>query len=117
MAFLAVTHVSNPPGILLVEEPEKGIHHASLKLVVGTLQELAEKKNVQVILTTHSPFLLDWVEGSDVRVFAKTDDGGVRCAKLMEYPDVEKWKKHFMSGEIWTGLDEADVVAHHGGAK
>jgi predicted ATPase len=94
------------PGILLVEEPENGVHHASLKDIVGTLKQLTQEKGVQVILTTHSPYLLDHVEPQDVHVFRKDEEGAVHARRLSEYPDVQNLKKHFMTGEIWTGLNE-----------
>jgi predicted ATPase len=114
MAYLALAASPNPPGMLLIEEPENGIHPASLKDVVATLRDLAEKKKVQVVLTTHSPYLLDLVEPEDVRVFSKDKDGAVHAARLSDYPDVEKMRKHFNAGEIWTALDEAEIVAKAG---
>lgn len=116
LAFLAISNCPNPPSILLIEEPENGVHHASLKEIVATLRDLSEKKQVQVIMTTHSPYLLDCVEPEEVRVFAKGKDGAVRAARLSGHPEVDDLKKHFMTGEIWTELDEADVVAKRGAA-
>ena len=110
LAFLAVTHSPNPCKTLLVEEPELGVHHASLKEIVTSLRALADREQVQVIITTHSPYLLDCVEPEDVLVFRKDNEGAARVARLSEYPDVEDLKKHFMTGEIWTGMDEDDIV-------
>jgi hypothetical protein len=117
LAYLAIAYAPDPPKILLLEEPENGVHHAALKDIVGTLRELSEKKGVQVILTTHSPYLLDLVEPEDVRVFSKDDDGSVRAVKLSDLPDVEDMKKHFRSGEIWTSFEEAEIVRKAGGKK
>ena len=114
LAYMALSHQPNPPKILLIEEPENGVHHGSLEQIVKTLRSLAEEKNVQIIMTTHSPYLLDCVKPKDVRVFAKGDDGAVRAAKLSDHPDVEDMKKYFRAGEIWTEFDEADVVANGG---
>ena len=32
-----------------------------------------------------------------------------------DYPEVEKLRKHFMTGELWTEFDEADIVKAKGG--
>jgi predicted ATPase len=118
LAFMAVARLSKGPGVLLmVEEPERGVHHASLKEITRTLRELADKKAVQIVLTTHSPYLLDCVEPEEVRVFRKDSEGAAHAAKLSDYPDVGKWKKHFMTGEIWTGLDENDIAEKEGVGK
>ncbi len=114
LAYIALRHEPDPPQILLLEEPESRVHHASLKEIVVTLRDLCQNKDVQVIMTTHSPYLLDCVEPEEVRVFAKREDGAVNAVKLSGYPEVDDLKKHFMTGEIWTELDEAEVVAKQG---
>jgi len=108
LGFLAIAHDPEPPSILLVEEPENHVHHASLKDIVGTLKHLSADKGVQVILTTHSPYLLDCVRPEEVHVFAKDEEGAVHSRKLSDHPEVEGLKKHFMTGEIWTGLEEEE---------
>lgn len=106
LAFMAISQTPQPPSILLIEEPENGVHHASLKTIIETLREL-NKKGVQIILTTHSPYLLDLVDPEEVRVFEKDEQGAVHAKKLSDFPDLERLKKHFMTGEIWTMLDKA----------
>lgn len=110
MAFITLCHAPNPPQLLLIEEPENGIHHASLKETIATLQSLSKEKGVQIVLTTHSPYLLDFVQPEDVRVFYKDSEGAAHARKLSDHPDIEKLKKHFMTGEIWTGLEEEDAL-------
>ena len=116
LGFLALAHDPEPPSILLVEEPENHVHHASLKEIVKTLKQLSSEKGVQVILTTHSPYLLDQVAPEQVRVFYKDDEGAVHARKLSDHPEVESLKKHFMTGEIWTGFEsDEDIVKKAGG--
>ncbi len=111
LAFLALTYQPNPPDILLIEEPENGVHHARLREIIDTLKHLSSKKNVQVILTTHSPYLLDLVEPEDVRVFWKDEEGAAHARPLSALPDIEEFKKHFMTGEIWTSFSHDDLAA------
>lgn len=111
LVFLSLNYAPDPPKILLIEEPENGVHHASLKEIVSTLKDLSDKKDVQVILTTHSPYLLDLVEPEDVRVFQKDEKtGAVNAVRLSDYPEVEDLKEHFMTGEIWTTFKESEIV-------
>lgn len=107
LAFMAVFHAKKAPNTLLIEEPEAGVHHASLKDIVETLKHLSKDKGVQVILTTHSPYLLDHVEPDQVHVFRKDEEGAVHAKKLSEFEDVADMKSHYMSGEIWSILSEA----------
>lgn len=117
LAFLALAYLPVPPGILLIEEPENGVHHAKLKEIVDTLRDIGLEKHIQVVLTTHSPYLLDLVSPEDVRVFSKDAEGAAHAIKLSDVPDVEEWKKHFMTGEIWTSMSEQDLLAKAQGGK
>jgi len=114
LAFLAMLHLPNPPTVLLIEEPENGVHHARLKEIVETLRQVNRDKGVQIIMTTHSPYLLDLVEPEEVRVFAKDEEGAVHQERLSDHPEVQSLKKHFMTGEIWTELGESKVVGQGG---
>ena len=117
LAYIALSYLPRRPKIMLVEEPENGVHHASLKEIVTTLRDLCEAKGVQIIMTTHSPYLLDLVQPEEVRVFWKDEEGAVHAAKMSDLPDIEDMKKHFMTGEIWTTLKESDIVEKVRGEK
>ena len=112
LAFLALKYTSEIVchHVFLIEEPENGVHHGSLKKIVESLRNLGKKKKVQIILTTHSPYLLDIVEPEEVRVFQKDDEGAVHAKKLSDFDDVGDMKKHFMTGEIWTILGETQKI-------
>ncbi len=112
LAFLALKYTSEIAchHVFLIEEPENGLHPSRLKEVVDTLKHLATDKGVQVLLATHSPYLLDLVDPEEVRVFQKDDEGAVHAEKLSDFDDVDDMKKHFMTGEIWTILGETQKI-------
>jgi predicted ATPase len=106
LAFLALVGQPDPPRILLVEQPEDGVHHASLKDIVGTLKQLNEEKGVQVILTTHSPYLLDQVAPEAVHVFTKDEEGAVHARRLSDFEGAGEIGDMFATGEKWTLLSQ-----------
>ena len=110
LAYLAIAYEADGPTMLLVEEPENGIHHRSLEDVVSVLRKLSEDEDKQVILTTHSPYLLDLVKPEEVKVFHKKADGSVEAKAMSDYEEVQVMKKHFMTGEIWTALGEEEII-------
>ena len=116
LAFLAISHQPDPPNILLIEEPENGVHHARLAEIIETLRHLNREKGVQIVLTTHSPYLLDLAEPEEVRVFAKDEEGAIHQKRLSDHPEVQSLKKHFMTGEIWTSLSETQEIRADPGA-
>ena len=106
LAFIALSCISTRPNILLVEEPENWIHHASLKDIVETLKQLSKDKGVQVMLTTHSPYLLDHVEPEEVHVFAKDEEGAVHAKRLSDFEGAGEISDMFSTGEKWSLLAE-----------
>jgi hypothetical protein len=106
LAFMAIAHQPNPPRVLLIEEPENGVHHASLKDIVETLKQLSKDKGVQVIMTTHSPYLLDEVDFSTVHVFQKDPEGAVHAKKLSDFEGAGEISDMFSTGEKWSLLAE-----------
>ena len=106
LAFLAITYQLLPPRVLLIEEPETGVHHASLKDIVETLKQLSADKGVQVIMTTHSPYMLDGVDPVVVHVFQKDDEGAVHAKRLSDFDGAGEISDMFSTGEKWSLLAE-----------
>lgn len=113
--FLALVHHPAPPKIILLEEPETGIHPRRLRDVLDLLRAITQgklgKSPAQVILTTHSPYLLDYVkpEEDQVLVFQRAEDGS-RTAKPVDWKRLKEFFEGFMLGEIWFNEEEAGLV-------
>jgi hypothetical protein len=61
---------------------------------------------LQIVASTHSPFLLREVAAEEeVRVLGQTEVG-VRCRTLTEHPEYERRKTVPSTGEIWANLGE-----------
>jgi predicted ATPase len=114
--FVSLAHHPRPPRTILLEEPENGIHPKRLKDVMSLLRAVASGRfadhPAQVIVTTHSPYLLDFVDHStdQVLVFERQDDGG-RVAKPLDRERLQAFLDEFMLGEIWFNEEEAGLVA------
>ena len=66
----------------------------------------------QVILTTHSPYLLDHVniEKDQVLVFQRMEDGG-RVAQPADAQRLKNFLDEFMLGEVWFNEEERGLIA------
>jgi predicted ATPase len=60
LGLLALGGAKEPPSLLGFEEPENGVHPDRLDLIALLLKNLADN-GTQVIVTTHSPTLLDLI--------------------------------------------------------
>jgi hypothetical protein len=109
---------SGPPSIgTKGEEPENGIHPKRLRDVMQLLRELTEGKHgnnaSQVILTTHSPYLLDLdnPDTDQVLVFRRNDDGS-RTAEPVAKERLDVFLDEFKLGEIWYNQGESQLVSN-----
>ena len=87
------------PGLLLVEEPERGLHPERLREVMGALRALSER-GTQVLLTTHSPDVLSACRASEVRVFHRGPEAATSVHRLPE--DLDPAASGAPLGQIWS---------------
>lgn len=87
LALLCIINQPNPPKLLLLEEPEKGIHPRRIEEVVNFILGLADEKDIQVIMTTHSPIIVDMFKDmpESVFIFDKDDEGATGIKNLQKH--------------------------------
>ena len=94
---------------MCIEDPEKGIHPRLLREIRDGMYRLCypeeygdKREPVQVIATTHSPFLLDlYKDHPEEVVIAHKDEQGVHFERLSEKPDVDEFLQDAPLGEVW----------------
>jgi predicted ATPase len=109
LAYLTIAYLSNPPKIVAFEEPEKGIHPRLLRNIQEAMYRLAYPENygekrepIQVIATTHSPYLLDlYKDNPEEIVIANKDENGVHFERLIDKPHYQEILQDAPLGEIW----------------
>jgi predicted ATPase len=109
LAFLALAYLPEPPSIVCFEEPERGIHPRLFIDIREAMYRLAfpenygeKRKPVQVIATTHSPYLLDlYKEHPEQIVIAHKDAEGVHFERLSEKPHLNEILEGAPLGDIW----------------
>jgi len=84
---------------------------------VNVLRRISTTTETQVILTTHSAYLLDLVKPEEVKVFHKGEGGAVQARTLADFPEADRLREHFGTGEIWTEFDESEIVRGKDGAE
>ncbi len=113
--FTALAYHPSPPKLVLLEEPENGVHPKRLGDVMRLLREITQGVHgdsaAQVVLTTHSPHLLDFVDlnTDQVLVFHRHKDGS-RTARPADPDRLKNFLDEFMLGEVWYNEGEAGLV-------
>lgn len=95
------------PSFFAIDNIESSLNPKLCKLVVSKLAELAEKHHKQVILTTHSPFVLDGLDElsgkKELLVVSRNSDGytvvnQIKGDKSRSIPLSEAWLKGYIGG-------------------
>ena len=104
LGYLALMYLPQPPRVLLIEEPENGIHPNRVGDIVRILRRLVERHpETQIVMTSHSPYLVDAFQPEEVTWCRRNADGDVVLTRLDTLPEVERSLSVFSLGEIWTG--------------
>ena len=94
--------------LVLIDEVEAGLHPWVQQLLMLQLQQLALLNNLQVLVTTHSPVVLECVPEHG-RVFLERDDAG-KVAVVPAYRDLVQDALYGRSGEALNLLCEDDAA-------
>lgn len=121
IALLCIINQPNPPKLLLLEEPEKGIHPRRIYEVIQFIFGLVDDKDIQVIMTTHSPTVVDMFKDmpESVFIFDKDEEGATYVKNLqkdiIEPETAESEKLGFDPPQYLNGLGEAWKIGFLGG--
>ena len=100
--FALVTLLNLPseilPTVVLLDEPELGLHPAGIALVGGMVKSLSYKR--QIMVATQSPLLIDAFDLDEVVVMG-TDNKGTRAYALAS-DDYKEWLEDgYLPSELW----------------
>ena len=98
--------------VVLIEEPEAHLHPQLQYGLIRYLRELAtERKDIQVIVTTHSADLAASCEPEDVIIMRKDANGVPAARTLIDVPIRKKKLKEYLIGQTKLHLDATRASA------
>ena len=109
LAILTLAYLPDPPSLIGIEEPERGVHPRLLRNIQTALYRLSypkqfgeDRQPVQVIATTHSPYFLDLYKDhpEEIVIAQKTADGA-QFERLSDQPDIMEVLDDAPLGEVW----------------
>lgn len=99
------------PKTLLIDDIDHGFHPKAQLTLVELLHKLLEEiPDLQIIATSHSPYILSGLKWDEVRVTALRDDGSAVIRPLTAHPNYAKWKESMSPGEFWSHAGEDWVI-------
>jgi predicted ATPase len=120
LAILTLAYIPNPPSIVCLEEPDRGIHPRLLRDMRDAMYRLSypesygdKRDPVQVIATTHSPYLLDlFKDHPEEVVIANKVDHNVRFERLSDRDDIDEILGDVQLGDAWYSGFLGGVPSH-----
>lgn len=113
LALLSVLLGDTRPSMILLDDFDHALHpRAQIELVrlLKKLLALDELKDVQIVATTHSPYVLDEMEASEVQAFALRSDGVAVSKRLSDHPRAARSQGSLSAGQLWSLDPERDWV-------
>lgn len=108
LAFSALPSLS-PTSVILIEEPENGLHPARIAEVMTILREVS--KTTQVILATHSPLVINEMKPEEVSVVIRPFDKGTQVTRIDKTRNFKDRAKVYALGELWLSYADGDYEA------
>ncbi|MCB5271385.1 MAG: AAA family ATPase [Candidatus Cloacimonetes bacterium] len=97
LATLLLQPPDSLPNVIVIDEPELGLHPEALIDLVGMIKIAAQ--NCQIILSTQSSFLLDFFNVNDIIVVEAKDDTTI--FNRLEQNKLTEWVKDYTMSELW----------------
>lgn len=107
LGLLTILYSPSRPELILLDDLGSCLHPKAQKQVIDIIRQVQrENPALQVVATSHSPYLLDCLQPEEVRVTTLDENGYQLCAKLGDHPEFEKWKEVMTPGEFWSMVGE-----------
>jgi predicted ATPase len=107
LGLLTVVLGPQQPRLILLDDIDHALHPTAQARLVDQLHGfLARFPNLQIVATSHSPFLIDHLRSEEVRITNITDDGTVTVGRLDEHDKFARWKDEMTPGEFWSMVGE-----------
>jgi predicted ATPase len=97
LATLFLQPLGLRPSVILVDEPELGLHPSAITLLASIIRQTSAE--TQIIASTQSPLLLDHFDPEDVLVATRVE-GSTTLTRLSTEP-MREWLEDYSLGQLW----------------
>lgn len=76
LAILTIVYQEVAPDVIVIEDIDYGLHPRLYSKLVENLRDLVEEKGIQIIATTHNPYMVDQFDGDEEAVLIIEKENG-----------------------------------------
>ncbi len=100
LAYLTVLYDPEPPRFIGIEEPENFLHPKLLPELAEECRAAAERS--QLLITSHSPFLLNAMRPEEVRILYRDEQGYTQAVRAIDIQGISEFMREGASlGYLW----------------
>ena len=88
-----------PPAIIIIDEPELGLHPFAIGKLAGMIQAASTK--AQIIVATQSPGLISHFTPEDVIVIDKSESENQTVFNRLNTESLKNWLEDYTLGDLW----------------
>lgn len=99
LATLLLQPPKTMPSIIIIDEPELGLHPMAISILAGMIKKASEY--AQVIIATQSPRLLDEFRADKVVVVERDEARHTSIFRKLSSQDLKEWEDEFTTSELW----------------
>jgi predicted ATPase len=107
LGLMTIVHGQRGTRLLLMDDIDRALHPKAQRQLMLHLKQLTSGEDrLQIVCTTHSPYLVDCVDPEDVVIVRADAAGATSCRSLVDHPEWSKWKADMTPGEFWSYVGE-----------
>lgn len=99
LATLLLQPPKTMPSLIVIDEPELGLHPKAISLLAGLIKKASE--NAQIVLATQSPNLLDEFDADKVVVIERDEQQRTSVFKQLSSEQLREWVEEYTTSELW----------------
>jgi len=98
IALISISEFALDTSLILLDEVEDGIDP---HILPGILEDIQRESSISILMTSHSPILVNLFPPESISFVARTDDGPAVTARFDEIREIQKDLEFEGTGEIW----------------
>ena len=102
LRFIALTALllqPDLPKVIIIDEPELGLHPVAISKLAGMIKSAAER-GCQIIISTQSVNLINYFQPEDIITVDRRDDQSI--FERLNNEQLERWLEDYSLGELWA---------------